>query len=94
MDLLERLTQTTSAAAVDGNLAENQGLLSGMIEGVQWADQGLLTLRWTDVNDVGSDGLYALDNFSLAGITAVPEPSIYALVGLGLLGLLSRPLRR
>jgi hypothetical protein len=91
MDLLERLTETTTGAAVNGNLPENQSLLSGTIEDAQWLDQGLLTLRWTDFNDTGSDGLYALDNFTLSGMSVVPEPSVYALAGLGLLALLCRP---
>lgn len=91
MDMLERLTESASSTAVDGNLPENQNLMAGTIEDVMWLDQGVLTLRWTDLNDAGNDGMYALDNFSM---TAVPEPSVYALVGLGILGLLSRPLRR
>lgn len=94
LDLMERLTETTSASAVNGDLPENQNLLSGTIEDAMWLDQGLLTLRWSDFNDTGNDGMYALDNFSLSGISAVPEPSVYALAGLGLLALLSRPLRR
>jgi hypothetical protein len=94
MDLLERLTQTTTAAALNGNLPENQALLNGNIEDALWLDQGLLTLRWTDFNDTGSDGLYALDNFTLSGMSVVPEPSVYALAGLGLLALLCRPRRR
>ena len=94
LDLLERLTETTSAGAVNGNLLENQSLLSGTIEDAMWLDQGLFTLRWSDFNDAGSDGLYALDNFTLSGFSVVPEPSVYALVGIGLLALLTRPLRR
>jgi hypothetical protein len=94
IDLRERLTETTSSGAVDGNLPENQGAMGGAITDAAWHDQGLLTLRWTDINDTGNDGMYALDNFTMSGISAVPEPSVYALVGLGLLALLSRPLRR
>jgi hypothetical protein len=94
MDLLERLTETTAGAAVDGNLSENQSLLSGTIDDAMWLDQGLLTLRWTDFNDGGSDGLYALDNFTLSGMSVVPEPSVYALAGVGLLALMCRPRRR
>lgn len=94
LDLKERLTETTSGGAVDGNLPENQSALSAIISDANWIDEGLLTLRWSDFNDAGSDGMYALDNFQLSGITAVPEPSVWALLGLGLLAFLSRPLRR
>lgn len=94
LDLWERLTDTTSGGAVDGNLLENQNQVSATISDGMWLDQGLLTMRWTDFNDASSDGLYALDNFSLTGISSVPEPSVWALVGIGLLALLTRPLRR
>jgi hypothetical protein len=94
LDLWERLTDTTSGGALDGNLLENQNLVNGTISDGMWLDQGLLTMRWTDFNDTSSDGLYALDNFSLTGISSVPEPSVWALVGIGLLALLTRPLRR
>lgn len=94
LDLVERLTETTSSSAVNGDLPENQNLLGGTIEDAMWVDQGLLTLRWSDFNDTGNDGMYALDNFTLSGVSAVPEPSVYVLAGLGLLALLSRPLRR
>jgi hypothetical protein len=89
MDLWERLTETTSSSAVDGNLPENQNLLGGTISDAMWLDQGLLTLRWTDFNDTGNDGMYALDNFSMSGISAVPEPSVYALgtPGVGAVGI-------
>ncbi len=93
-DLGEKLTGSASAGAVDGNLSENQESLNGTISDAMWLDQGLFTVRWTDFNDTGNDGLYALDNFSLSGVTIVPEPSVWALVGVGLLALFTRPARR
>jgi hypothetical protein len=73
--LAEQLTGTTSAGAVDGNLAANQLRLEGALSGLNWAADEVLTFRWTDVNDSGSDGLYAVDDFSLASVSPVPEPS-------------------
>jgi trimeric autotransporter adhesin len=80
MDLVERLVDSTSSGAVDGNAPENQLVLSGYLHDVNWLQDGRFTIRWTDFDHPGSDGLYALDNFTL---TAVPEPSTYALLGLG-----------
>jgi trimeric autotransporter adhesin len=91
LDLNEKLTASTSAGAVDGNLADNRLEIGATLNGINWADGGLLTIRWSDADVTGSDGLYALDNFSLA---AVPEPSTWALFALGAAGLLGRRLRR
>ncbi len=87
LDLNERLTSSTSAGAVNGNLPENQLSFGSTISGIDWSDGGVLTLRWTDRDQTGSDGMYALDNFS---VTAVPEPSTWALLGLGVVGLLRK----
>ena len=62
-----------------------------MISGASWAGGAALTIRWSDLDDAGSDGLYALDNFSM---TAVPEPSTFTLLGVGAIGLLARRFRR
>jgi trimeric autotransporter adhesin len=87
MDLVERLVDSTTAGAVNGNDPANQLVLSGFIHDVNWLQDGVFTIRWTDFDHPGSDGLYALDQFTL---TAVPEPSTYALLGLGALGWLAR----
>jgi len=85
LDLNEKLVFSTSAGAVDGNSSDNQWGLGGSLTGLGWEDQGLLTLRWTDGDVSGSDGLYALDNLRLrGGISQVPEPSTYATIALGL----------
>jgi trimeric autotransporter adhesin len=87
MDLVERLVDSTSAGAVNGNDPENRLMISGFIHDINWLEQGRFTIRWNDFDHAGSDGLYALDNFTL---TAVPEPSTWALLALGALGWLAR----
>jgi len=93
LDLEEQLTTSTTAGAVDGNLAANQSTLSGELLGLNWSDSGTLTLRWSDSDHAGSDGLYALDNLSIhAPPTSVPEPASAGtlLLGLGSLALYRR----
>jgi len=70
LDLQEILTETASAAAVDGNV--NQANLSGTITNIGWRVGTNLWIRWTDADDTGSDGMYALDNFELTA-HAVPD---------------------
>ena len=85
MNVEERLTFSTSAGAIDGNLPEHQRQMAGIISGLGWADQGTLTMRWVGSDVSGSDGLYALDNFTLhAGIAPIPEPTTLGTLAVGL----------
>jgi trimeric autotransporter adhesin len=84
MNLNEKLTASTSAGALPGNLEENRTEFGTVLNGIDWAPGTALTLRWSDADVAGSDGLLALDNF---GMTTVPEPSTWALLVLGAAGL-------
>ncbi|WP_412468215.1 lamin tail domain-containing protein [Pedobacter sp. KLB.chiD] len=75
MDLNEKLTTTTAAAGVDGNLPANQTAISGSITAITWTNGSTLYIRWTDTDDLGSDGIYAIDDFSITpngSATATP----------------------
>jgi trimeric autotransporter adhesin len=80
-DLMEKITSSTVAAALDGNLAENQTAISASITGLAWFPGSNLWIRWTDVNDLGSDGIYAIDNLTMTvstgTVTVDPEPANY-----------------
>ena len=93
LDLLEIQTGSTSGGAIDGNAAANQAGISGLISGLNWADGATLTLRWSDLDAAGNDGMFALDNLSISAV-AVPEPSTVALISLGALALIWRRFRR
>jgi hypothetical protein len=81
---------TTAAAAVDGNGAGRVANLGGTVN-TTWAPGSTLWVRWAEVNDANSDHSLAIDNVSLS-VTAVPEPSTYAmlLAGLGAVGFMAR----
>ncbi|WP_026462570.1 Ig-like domain-containing protein [Adhaeribacter aquaticus] len=64
-DLVEKLTGTTAAAAVVGNADANKTALTAAIEEINWPAGTTLWIRWTDKDDTGSDGIYAIDDFEL-----------------------------
>jgi hypothetical protein len=80
-DLLEKITSSVTAEALDGNLADNQTAISASITGISWTAGSALWIRWSDANDLGSDGILAIDNMvmtvSTGTVTADPEPSNY-----------------
>ncbi len=80
-DLVEKITTSTVAAALDGNLPANQTALTASITGINWTAGTTLWIRWTDANDVGSDALLAIDNLAITATTGTvtidPEPTNY-----------------
>ena len=87
---------TGTAAALDGNNAANQVVLSPVtVTGLDWEPGTDLWLRFTDVQLVAlADAGMGIDDFTFSADTVVPEPSTFALVGLGAVGLLIRRRRR
>lgn len=85
------VVNTGTAAAVDGNTAGRVAGLGGTIA-TNWAVGDTLWVRWTDIDNTGSDHGLAIDNVSLTVTSAVPEPGTYAmlLAGLGAVGFLAR----
>lgn len=63
MNLVELLTTTTTAAAVDGNV--NRTAISGSSGLISWPNGTNLWIRWRDTDNAGSDGMYAIDDFSM-----------------------------
>ncbi|GAB3197820.1 hypothetical protein ABID22_000736 [Pontibacter aydingkolensis] len=72
MDLVELEVNrtTTTAAAIDGNTTANKQNISGQITGITLAPEATLWIRWSDPDNFGSDGLYAIDDFSLTMVAA------------------------
>ncbi|HEY1132325.1 MAG TPA: PEP-CTERM sorting domain-containing protein [Roseateles sp.] len=87
---VKSIVNTATAAAVNGNVAGLSANLGGTIS-TNWAAGDTLWIRWNDVNDVGNDHGLAIDNLSFS-VTAVPEPSTYAmlLAGIGAIGFMAR----
>lgn len=88
------LVNTATPGAVAGNSVGLSADLGGTITTV-WAPGSTLWVRWNDINDAGADHGLAIDNVRLS-VTAVPEPSTYAmlLAGLGAVGFIARRRRR
>jgi len=76
----------TTGAAVDGNVAGKVAAIGGTVSSLTWNNGDTLWVRWIENNDAGNDHGLAIDNFQFTAV--VPEPSTFALVGLGLAGLM------
>jgi hypothetical protein len=80
-DLVEKIITSAVAGALDGNLPENQTALTASVSGINWTPNSTLWVRWSDVNDGGSDGICAIDNLSMTvttgSVTTLPEPTNY-----------------
>ncbi|HEY4246900.1 MAG TPA: ExeM/NucH family extracellular endonuclease [Lacunisphaera sp.] len=57
---------TGSGVALDGNAAANRVPVSATVTGLTWAPGQALVLRWTDVDDTGSDDGLAIDDLSFS----------------------------
>jgi hypothetical protein len=81
---------TGSGAAVDGNAAGRVAVGPFAVENINWASGEYLWLRWADVNNSGNDHGFGIDDLTFSAAAVVPEPSMIALIGLGIAGLLFR----
>lgn len=73
------LPTTNGNAQVNGLVAPNFTSLSNTVSGISWAADEVLWVRWRQQNLSGNDAQMAVDDLSF---TAVPEPSIYAMLAL------------
>lgn len=78
---------TSTAAAVNGNVAGLSANRGGTLTGLTWANNQTLWLRWVERNDAGNDHGLAIDNFSFS---AVPEPTSLLMLGVAVSGLALR----
>ena len=72
----------SAPSAIDGNLAANRSANRGGAIDLNWAAGSTLWVRWRDTQDNGNDHGLSIDNFSISGINAVPEPGAFALAGM------------
>lgn len=84
-------TVGTLGATLDGNASANSAIGLGGTQAVTWAPGQTLWLRWIERNDPGNDHALAIDDLAFS-VTAVPEPSSYALLlaGLAAVGFVAR----
>jgi len=84
LDLKEKLTAENSSLVVNGNLASNYTLISNIITGLNWTNGTNLWIKWTDTNDAGNNGMYAIDNFSISVSEATLGLKQNAIAGLNI----------
>jgi len=75
---------TSTPAALDGNAAANRvaGIGGTFVLSTPILSGAAFYLRWADPDDTGADSGIALDNLNFS---AVPDPSLYMLLGVGIL---------
>lgn len=66
LDLNEKLTSSSTAVAVNGNLSPNYSNLASIISGLNWLNGTTLWIKWVDTNEAGANGLFAIENFYLS----------------------------
>lgn len=87
LDFTSPVTSPTGTN-LDGNNAANQVAVSLGSLAITLAPGTEMMLRWTYLDGAGNDANLAIDNFSLGYTTAVPEPSTWGMIFVGLCGLL------
>lgn len=65
LDFVAPITTGTSIA-LDGNAAANRVAISSTVNGLSWAPGTTLVIRWTDVDDTGSDDGLGVDDLSFS----------------------------
>lgn len=74
LDAIEILTATIASTNIDGNAVGNFVVRSNDVA-IVIPPGGSFWIRWRDENEVGNDGLYAVDDFTLTATTGAPlEP--------------------
>jgi hypothetical protein len=78
LDFVTPNASDTAASALDGNLLANRvSGIAASITGISFQNTQELWIRWADADNTGTDHGIAIDNVS---VTAIPEPSTYALI--------------
>lgn len=68
---------TATVGAKDGNLITERTMVASSIAGLSVANGAVVSIRWTDFDASNADDGLAVDDFRL---TAIPEPSTYAVL--------------
>ena len=70
---------TSSSASLNGNLPNNQQIVSYTISGFNWKNGEQLLLRWDDADETGNDDGVGIDNFSFSAQLVSAVPSVQSL---------------
>lgn len=69
-DWVSPVIGSTTAAAVNGNVAGLVSSRGGTISGLTWTSSQTLWIRWVEKNDSGTDHALAIDNFTFSATSA------------------------
>lgn len=72
------VVNSTTAGAVDGNIAGRVSNKGGTINALNWANESTLWIRWVERNDAGNDHGLAIDDFSFSLPASTPVVTITA----------------
>ena len=78
LDMFEIRPDLNGSGPINGDLPENQAIISGTLNGLIWGIGDRLVFRWLDTDSAGNDAGVGIGNFTFG---PVPEPSSMLLIG-------------
>lgn len=65
-----------SGTSLNGNLPDNQQIISFTLTGITWRNGEQLLLRWDDADETGSDDIMAIDDFTFSASLNSSKPQV------------------
>lgn len=70
------VNSSAAGSSLNGNLTENQQVVSFTVTGINWKNGEQLLLRWDDADETGSDDIMALDDFQFSASLQSNKPQV------------------
>ncbi len=72
----QSIINTSTGGSLDGNLPNNQQIISFSVSNITWKNGEQLLLRWDDADETGSDDGMGIDNFSFSAQIESSKPIV------------------